>query len=237
MTIFAAASLTNAFNDIGEEFERRNEGVDVEINFVGSPALVAQVTQGADADLLALANPDQMRIAQDAGLIGGEPLTFTRNELVIAVPASNPAGIRDPEDLAGSGTKLVIAAEGVPAGEYGRAILAMMSDDPAYGTDFSDRVLRNVVSEENNVRQVLTKVQLGEADAGIVYETDASTAADDVDVIGFPDEHSVSAAYTIAPVRSGESDLAEEFIDLLVSDEGRETLRRHGFQPTGGPNG
>src|SRR3989304_4562109 len=160
ITVFAAASLTDAFNEIAVEFERANPGVSVRFSFAGSPTLRTQLEQGAGA-----------RTRPERPLRGGPFLppvsVFASNSLVIITPKDNPGGIRAPVDLKKRGLKIVLAAPEGPAGRYARQALALMSLDPAVGADFSAAVLRNVVSFESNVKQVVAKVELGEADAGV----------------------------------------------------------------------
>jgi len=234
LTVFAAASLTDAFNEIASVLTDRTPGLSITFNFGGSQALVTQLEQGAAADVFASANLRQMEVAQSKGLIDGEPVIVVRNRLVIVAPASNPAGIASPADLARPGVKLVLAQPDVPVGEYARESLCRMAADPAtYGPDFVSRVAANVVSEEDNVRAVLTKVQLGEADAGIVYASDVTpdTAAD-VQTIAIPDPVNVVASYPIAPVAGGNRALADAFISYVLSPEGQAILQRYGFEPT-----
>ncbi|HQZ90431.1 MAG TPA: molybdate ABC transporter substrate-binding protein [Thermomicrobiales bacterium] len=230
LTVFAAASLTDAFTEIGNRLTAENPGLRISFNFAGSQALVTQLQQGARADVFASADLKQMTAAQGANLIDGNPIVFTHNRLTIIVPASNPGGINAPVDLARPGLKLVIANKDVPAGRYTRQSLDLMSADPAFGADFRARVEANVVSEENNVKQVVTKVQLGEADAGIVYASDVTAAVQgDVATIGIPDSMNVIAEYPIARVAGGNAALGQAFIDAVLSAAGQQTLQAHGF--------
>lgn len=232
LTVFAAASLTDAFAEIATALEDEYPNFSVEFNFGGSQQLVTQLADGAGANVFASANLSQMTAAQDAGVINGEPVVFTRNTLAIVVPNDNPAGINQPVDLANDGIKLVIANPDVPAGRYTLDAFDKMSADPTYGPDFRERVERNIVSHEDNVRQVVAKVQLGEADAGIAYITDVvSDVADSVTIIEIPDAVNVVADYLIAPVTDGNATLAQAFIDFLISPAGQKILERHGFTP------
>jgi molybdate transport system substrate-binding protein len=230
LTVFAAASLTEAFTEMQADLEAANPGLTISWNFAGSQALVTQLTQGASADVFASANTAQMQTAQDGGVIDGDPVIFARNRLAIIIPRDNPADIQQPADLANDGVKLVIANEDVPVGGYTHTMLDKMSADAQFGSDFRSRVESNVVSEENNVKQVVTKVQLGEADAGVVYVTDISKdVRDDVTIIDVPDQFNVIAEYPIAAVRGGDSANAQAFIDYLLSDAGQAVLAEYGF--------
>ena len=231
VTVFSAASQTDAFNEIGEAVETANPDVGVTFQFAGSPALRTQLAEGARADVLATADESNMEAALDAGLVidAGQP--FARNQLAIIVPADNPAGIASYLDLANDGLRLVLAAEEVPAGAYARQGLEKMAQDPAAGADFAERVLANVVSNEPNVKAVVTKVQLGEADAGIVYATDLTPdVAEDVWLIELPDDKNVIAVYPVAVTsEAAEPEIAAAFIEFILSDTGQAVLQEHGF--------
>lgn len=233
LTVFAAASLTAAFERIGADLEAAHPGLRVEYNFAGSQALVTQIAEGADADVFAAAGPEPMDVALAAGLIDAQPIDIARNRLAIVVPKENPGEMSSAVDLAKPGLKLVLAAPDVPVGRYAReAICAMGADVPSYGEGFVDRVTANVVSEEDNVKAVLAKVRLGEADAGIVYTTDITPdVTDNVHVIAIPSAVNVVARYPIAPVRGGDIALAGAFIAYLLGPEGQATLQAFGFEP------
>jgi molybdate transport system substrate-binding protein len=231
LTVFAASSLTGAFNEEKEAFEAAHPGVTVEFNFAGSPTLRAQLGQGARADVLATADQDNMDAALEAHLVVDADTIFARNQLTIIVPGDNPAGIHTPFDLAQSGLRLVLAQEGVPAGDYARQALDKMEADAQGGAGFKEKVLANVVSNEPNVKAVVTKVQLGEADAGIVYVSDV-TSAKDVTEIGFADNLNVIATYPIAITSdAGEPSIAKAFIGFVLSAQGQQILRTHNFLP------
>jgi molybdate transport system substrate-binding protein len=232
LTVFAAASLTDVFNAIKAALEDQHPGLTITYNFAGSQQLVTQLTQGAHADVFASANTAQMQAAREAEVIAGEPALFTRNRLAIIVPADNPAGVETPADLAADGVKLVVANPDVPVGRYALEMLDKLGGDPAFGADFRQRVEANIVSHEDNVRQVVAKVQLGEADAGIVYVTDITDdVADDLRVIEVPEQFNVLAEYPIAPVSDGDARLAQAFIDFVLSDAGQAILLEYGFTP------
>jgi molybdate transport system substrate-binding protein len=230
MNVFAAASLTDAFTEIGRNFEAANPGVTTTFNFAGSQALRTQIEEGAPADVFASANAKEMDTLVTDGLVTKDtPENFLTNKLVVVLPANNPAGLEKLEDLSKPGIKLVLAAEEVPVGKYARQALDSMNGQ--LGSDFKDKVLANVVSNEDNVKQVVSKVQLGEADAGIVYTSDA-VAAPDLKTIEIPAELNVIAKYPIAALsKSANSDLAKAFIDYVLSPEGQAVLQKWGFTP------
>ena len=228
LNIFAAASLTDAFTEIGKNFEAANAGVKVTFNFAGSQALRTQIEEGAPADIFASANKTEMDKLLAGGLIAqGTPQVFVSNKLIVILPADNHAGITKLEDLAKPGIKLVLAAEEVPVGKYARQALERMNSQ--YGTDFKDQVLANIVSNEDNVKQVVAKVQLGEADAGIVYTSDA-VAAPELNTMEIPADLNVIAQYPIAPLaKSAHVDLATAFVGYVLSPDGQAVLQRWGF--------
>jgi molybdate transport system substrate-binding protein len=229
LTIFAAASLTDVFREIETLLEDRYPDLSIEQNFGGSQQLVTQMTEGANADVFASANIAQMDAARAAGVVTGDSVIIARNRLVIVAPSDNPRGIEQPEDLATDGLKLVIANDSVPVGQYTLEMLDKLSAEPSHGADFRARVDNNIVSFEENVRQVVAKVQLGEVDAGIAYLTDATAAGDDVVTIEIPEAFTVIADYPIASAAGGNTDLAQAFIAFLLSAEGQSILTRHGF--------
>jgi molybdate transport system substrate-binding protein len=203
----------------------------VTFNFAGSPALRTQLAEGAAADVLAVADEGNMSQALDAGLVvdAGEP--FARNKLTIIVPADNPAGVESYLDLADDGLRLVLAAEEVPVGKYARQSIEKMAAVPDAPAGFQDAVLGNVVSNEPNVRSVVTKVQLGEADAGVVYVTDVTAdVAQEVTAVEIPDDLNVIALYPVAVTsEAAEPDVAAAFIDFILSDEGQAILQERSF--------
>lgn len=232
LTVFAAASLTDAFETIEQELEAAAPNLSITYNFGGSQALVTQLEEGAQADVFASANAAQMDAAIAAELVSGAPLPFARNRLAIVTPAGNPAAIEKAADLGKEGILLVLAQSEVPAGRYAReSVCLMATDTTSYGSGFLERVAANVVSEEEDVRDVLAKVALGEADAGIVYVSDAVAAGDQVQVVDIPDEVNVIATYPAAVLAGGDEALGLAFVAYLLSEEGQATLERHGFQP------
>jgi molybdate transport system substrate-binding protein len=235
LTVFTAASLTEAFTEMGKAIEDANSGTKVSFNFAGSPALRAQLREGAKADLFAAADEPNMQGAQQDGTIGGDPRLFVQNKLVAIVAQPKANDIVRLQDLAKPGLKLVLAHEAVPVGNYSRQALTKMDGDAAFGADFSQKTLANVVSQEANVRQVVTKVQLGEADAGIVYSSDVTpTVRPQVKMLEIPDAFNVIAKYPIAVVKGAANpDGANAFIDHLLSPAGQATLQKWGFIPVG----
>jgi molybdate transport system substrate-binding protein len=231
LTIFTAASLTEAFKEMGANIEQANPGTKVIFNFAGSPTLRTQLAQGARADVFASADEPNMQGAQKEGTIASEPRLFVRNQLVTIVPAANPAQVMRLQDLAKPGVKLVLTNKEVPVGNYSRQALAKMNQDAAFGSEFATRVLANLVSEETNVKQVVAKVQLGEAHAGIVYSSDVTPAVRGaVQVLTIPDPFNVIAHYPIAVVRDAPNAAgARAFIDYVLSPAGQAILTKHGF--------
>lgn len=232
VTVFAAASLTESFTEIKPLFEKANPGVTVTYSFAGSQALVTQLTQGAKADVFASADQPNMDNAIKGGVIAGTPQTFAKNKLVIIVPKDNKAGIKTPKDLAKSGIKFDTAQASVPVGTYTQQVLDNFAKLPDYGTDFKAAVNKNVVSQEDNVKAIVQKVQLGEADAGVVYLTDAQAAKDKLTFIEIPDAQNVIATYPIALVKdSKQAALGQKFLDYLASADGQAVLQKYGFAP------
>ncbi len=231
LTVFAAASLTDAFDEIGTAFSAANPDVSVVFNFGGSSTLAAQLADGAPADVFASANNTQMKAAQDAGRIAGTPRTFVKNRLVLIVPADNPAQIQSLHDLSKPGVKLVLAAPGVPVRDYTDTMLGKLAADAGYGEDYRTAVMANLVSEEDNVRQVSAKVALGEADAGVVYRSDVTPdIADQVIALPIPDAFNTLATYPIAVTDdSADAALAGQFADFVLSDAGQDILVKWGF--------
>jgi molybdate transport system substrate-binding protein len=231
LTVFAASSLTDAFNEIGTAFQAAHPDVTITFNFGSSSTLAAQLTQGAPADIFASANAKQMSAAQDGGRTAGKPVTFAKNRLVLIVPAENPANILTLRDVANPGVKLVVAAAGVPVRVYTNMMLDKLAADPAYGDAYKTAFTANIVSEEDNVRQVSAKVSLGEADAGFVYNSDVTPdIVDKVIKIQIPDALNTLAAYPIAVTNdSANPEMAQAFIDYVVSDAGQDTLVKWNF--------
>lgn len=230
VTVYAATSLTDVFEALADAFAEAHPEVDILLNFANSATLAAQIAAGAPADAFASANELQMEKAIDSGRVDAEEVEiFAHNRLIVIVPADNPAAIESPRDLAGDGILLVLAAAGTPIRAYTDAMLESYNAD--YGEDFSERVLRNLVSEESNVRQVVTRVALGEADAGVVYQSDAlGDVADRLAVIAIDERHNQLAAYPIAPLNDGSAPaLARAFINFVQSVDAQPILAANGF--------
>lgn len=230
LTVFAAASLTDAFSEIGSEFGTIHPDVKVVFNFGGSQNLRTQIEQGAPADVFASANSKEMETLVAGEFVNVEtPKVFLTNQLVMVLPEDNVAGISTLEDLGTPGIRLVLAAEEVPAGKYARQALENLNT--LFGSDYKDNVLANVVSNEDNIRQAVTKVQLGEADASIVYLSDV-VAVPDLLRIDIPAGMNVVAEYPIAALKdSPNSELADEFIQYVLSPMGQAILEKWGFTP------
>lgn len=218
LTVFAAASLKETFTRLAGEFERRNPGTRVMLNFAGSSDLATQISQGAPADVFAAADMRTMGRVSNAGLIRGQPAGFATNVLEIAVPRANPASVSSFPDLAREGVKVVVCARQVPCGAA------------AETAEKETGVALTPVSEESSVTDVLGKVASGEADAGLVYATDLKSAGDKVSGIPFPEARKAEVTYPIAAVgNSRQQELAAAFIALVVSKEGQQTLQDAGF--------
>jgi len=235
LTVFAAASLTESFGEIGKQFEAANSGVQVTFNFAGSQQLRAQLEQGAKADVFASANTKEMTTAiiSDSLVVSGTQHTFVTNRLAVILPKSNPGKITSLADLARPGLKLDLADPSVPVGQYALDMLGKMSQDASFGAAFKDKVVANVVSREDNVKSVVAKVRLGEADAGVVYSTDiTSDAAKELTTLDVPDRFNVIAVYPIAPLKNAvEPKLASQFMDWVLSSKGQQVFAKYGFIP------
>lgn len=231
LTVFAAASLTDAFQELASEFESRHPGAHVVFNFAGSQQLAQQLGQGAPADVFASANSRQMQAAIDAGrVVSGTEEVFVTNQLVVITPAGESSRLESLADLAEPGVKLVLAAKEVPVGGYSLEFLEKASSAPDFTAAYSPTVLSNVVSYEENVRAVLSKVALGEADAGIVYSSDAPPSASEVQRIAIPDPLNVIASYPIAAVSDAvQPELARQFVEFVLSPDGQAILAEFGF--------
>ncbi|WP_320068557.1 molybdate ABC transporter substrate-binding protein [Micromonospora sp. RTGN7] len=220
LTVFAAASLTESFTRLGEEFEAAHPGTTVTFSFAGSSALATQINQGAPADVFAAASAATMRTVSEAGNADGDPVTFARNQLVIAVPKGNPKGVARLADLTRADVKVALCAEQVPCGAAARTAL------DAAGVPLTP------VTLEQDVRGALSKVRLGEVDAALVYRTDAIAAAREVDAVEFPESAGAVTDYPIVALRhAGNATAAREFVGFVLSDRGRAVLTAAGFQP------
>lgn len=218
LIVFAAASLKKSFTDIGEQFKTDNPGSDVEFSFAGSSDLVTQLTQGAPADVFASADTKNMDKAAQADLLSGSPVTFASNTLTIVTAPGNPKKIASFKDLTQPGLSVVVCAPQVPCGS------ATATVEKATG------VKLNPVSEESQVTDVLGKVTSGQADAGLVYVTDAQGAGDKVTAVAFPESSEAVNTYPIAVLKQSKNqDLAKKFVDLVTGEAGQKVLNAAGF--------
>jgi molybdate transport system substrate-binding protein len=229
LTVFAAASLTDAFTEIGRAFDNKTGGKTT-FQFAGSQALRTQLENGAKADVYASANATQFDPLLKTGLVSSGNV-FARNRLVVIVPKKGAGNVKTLADLGKPGVKLVLADKTVPVGQYARAVFDAISKAGVYGEDYTARVLKNIVSEEPNVRQVALKVQLGEADAGVVYTTDVTAnLAPSVIQIAIPARFNQIASYPIGTLKdSTNPDTAKAFVEFVLSSDGRAILGKWGF--------
>ncbi|MEU0400558.1 molybdate ABC transporter substrate-binding protein [Streptomyces sp. NPDC006197] len=216
LTVLAAASLTDVFKTAGAAYEKAHPGTKLTFSFAGSQELVAQVAQGSPADVLVTADTKSMdKVKADTGT----PAVIAKNRLVIATGKGNPFKIDELKDLADTKLKVVLAAPEVPAGKYSKKILD------------AQKITVQPVSQEPNVRAVLSKVELGEADAGLVYKTDAESAKGKVDAVEIPDAQNAIAKYPAATLKdSKNAEAAAAFVAWLSSPEGQKILQEAGFQ-------
>ena len=218
--VTAAASLTDAFTELARDFESSHPGTTVRLSFGPSSSLVAQLEAGAPADVLATADEVTMQTVVERGDVAGQPHTFARNTGTLAVPAGNPGDVTGVDDLARADLLVGLCAPEVPCGRLARTLLDAAGVSPSVDT------------EEPDVRALLTKLEEGELDAGIVYRTDVRIAAGDVEGIEIPGAEDAAVAYPIAVLeRARDRSLADSFVDLVRSDHGREVLSRLGFLP------
>jgi molybdate transport system substrate-binding protein len=231
LTIFAASSLTDAFGELANTFEEQNEGVEVKQSFGASSDLLAQIQQGAPADVFASAAEEEMGTAVKDDLVSGTPEVFVKNREVIMVPRDNPANIGSLEDMARPNIKLVLAARDVPAADYAVEILGKANKE--YGSGFEDDVLSNVVSREADVRASVNRVVVGDADATFGYASDYTPdIRNRVKVIPIPPELNIIATYPIASLKDAEDpELARKWVDLVTGKEGQKVLKKWNFEP------
>jgi molybdate transport system substrate-binding protein len=216
--VFAGASLTDAFTEIGDAFSEENPDVTVEFNFAGSSALATQIQEAAPADVFASADENNMQKVVDTGEVTADPQIFTTNILEIAVPAGNPGGVDGLDDFANAELLIGLCAEEVPCGRFGRQVLTNAGVTPSIDTN------------EPDVRSLLTKIEADELDAGIVYVTDVRSAGDAVEGVEIPTDVNVVATYPIAPIATAPNpDAAEAFIAFVQSGAGQDILSSYGF--------
>jgi molybdate transport system substrate-binding protein len=219
LTVFAAASLTDVFTGLGQQLEADHPGLDVQFSFAGSSALATQITQGAPADVFASANTGQMDVVDDAGLADGAPEVFTANVLEIAVPAGNPGDVTGLADFAREELALAVCAPEVPCGAAAEDVFAAAGVTAVPDT------------QEEDVRAALTKVELGEVDAALVYATDVAAAGDDVQGIAFPEAEDAVNDYPVCVLADAPNPAAAgAFVDLVLSAEGQAALADAGFR-------
>ncbi len=218
VTVFAAASLTEAFRTIGTDFEAANPGTKVEFNFAGSSTLARQIVEGAPADVFASADEENMKKAADAGDVAGATQAFARNRLAIIVPRGNPKHVTGLADLGRSGMTIALAAPAVPVGRYAAEAFAKAGVPTPAG------------SNEADVKAVVTRVALGEADAGVVYTTDVAAGGQKVEAVTIPDAQNVLARYPIATLKGAPNAAgARAFVAYVLSPSGQRVLARSGF--------
>ena len=231
LTILAASSLTDAFRELGNTFEKENPGTTVKTSLGASSDLLVQIQQGAPADVFASAAEEEMDTAEKDGLVSGTPREFVKNREVIMVPKGNRADINSLEDMAGPDIKLVLAAKDVPAADYAVEILGKANKE--YGPDFEQDVLSNAVSRESDVRASVNRVVVGDADATFGYASDNTPdIRDKVEVIPIPPELNIIATYPIASLKDAKDpELAKKWVDLVTSEEGQKVLEKWNFEP------
>jgi molybdate transport system substrate-binding protein len=233
ITVFTAASLTGVFGEIGQ-MHKNKTSISVVFNFDGSQALRTQIDNGAYADVFASANKKQMNSLKNDGLMNNSSIViFTRNKLSLIVPKGNPAKIGNLSDLAKPGLKIVMGTKDVPVGDYALQIISNLGNNSSYGPDYKKKVLANVISQETNVNYVVTKVALGEADVGFAYVSDiAEDLTSKVDKIDIPDEYNIIAEYPMGILLESKYPTeSQEFMNLVISDEGKAVLEKYGFAP------
>jgi molybdate transport system substrate-binding protein len=222
LTVFAAASLTDVFTELGDRLMADNPDLHVQFNFAGSSQLATQLDQGAPADVFASANQAQMTVVTDAGLQDGDPAIFTENVLEIAVPKGNPAKVTGLADFANPDLTLAVCAPDVPCGAAAQKVFEAAGVDARPDT------------QEEDVKAALTKVELGEVDAALVYATDVIAAGDQVEGIAFPEAEQAINDYPICTLKAAPNpDAARAFVDLVMSDEGKKALEDAGFRAPG----
>ncbi|HYO44750.1 MAG TPA: molybdate ABC transporter substrate-binding protein [Candidatus Limnocylindrales bacterium] len=231
LTVFGAGSLKGALEGAKIAYEAATPGVTLVISIDSSTTLATQIEQGAPADVFLSADTKNPQRLADGGFAAGAPVPFANNELTVIVPASNPAGLASPADLARAGVKVIAAGDDVPITRYATQLVANLARIPGYPAGFEAAYGANVASKEDNVNAVVTKLELGEGDAGIVYVTDA-TASGEVVMLALPDGANVPATYAGIVVKaSAHLDAAAAFLDWFAGPEGQGILVGFGFLP------
>ncbi len=234
LTVFTAASLTGAFTDLGKAYEAQNPDVKIDLVFDGSQALRTQIEQGASPDVFVSANVKHMTALQDAGFMDNDTVElFLENSMAVIVPVDNRANITTLADLAQPGVKIVIGTKDVPFGSYTRQVLDKMANSSAYGPEYKEAVMGNVISEETAVSSVVPKLTLGEADAAFVYKSDIKQEyRDELIRIDIPAEYNVVAQYPLGILaESQQKDAAAAFITFVRGPDGSAILTEYGFDP------
>lgn len=231
LEVFAAASLTDSFREIGALFEARHKASPA-FQFAATNELRLQIEHGAKADVFAAASTEEMDRAVRSGIVKG-PRPFVKNRLVLIIPKTNPGKLETLRDLARPGLKLVVAGPKVPVGAYTLAMLDKLAADASYGPGFKAAVLENVASHELNVKAVCAKISLGEGDAGVVYSSDVTARLGrTVRTLDIPERLTVEVLYPVAVVeRALNPGLARTFVEFLVSPAAQSVLEKHNFGP------
>jgi molybdate transport system substrate-binding protein len=231
LTIFAAASLAGVLDEVKDAYGASHPGTTLTISTDSSAALATQIEQGAPADVFLSADTTNAQKLVSGGFSTGEAVVFASNKLVIAAPADNPARVSSPADLAKSGLKVIAAGDEVPITKYAKQLVANLAKEPGYPAGFEAAYAANVVSKEDNVKAVVSKIEIGEGDAAIVYATDAK-ASTDVSTIPVPDSANVTARYAGVVVgASPDQEPARTFLAWLTGPDGQAVLSRFGFLP------
>jgi molybdate transport system substrate-binding protein len=233
LTVFCGAGLTGALSEIGGLFENATN-MSVEFNFDGVPALRAQIEQGAYADVLVSANLKHMDALKSEGFINNSTVeVFARNKVAIIVPNDNPANITSLKDLAVPGVKILMGTKDLPAGDYALQVLDRLAADPEFGQEYKESVLSNVVSQETTVNRIVSKIALGEADAGFAFISDVSPEMiGKVTRISVPDKYNVVGDFPVGVLSQSEyPEEAQAFLDLMMSSDGQAILEKYGFIP------
>jgi molybdate transport system substrate-binding protein len=230
LSVFAASSLTEALQELARVYQAQHPDTRISLNFAGSQTLATQIEQGAPADLMLAADPEVIERLQRSGLVDQTRLLL-RNRLVLAVRQGLQPELTALAGLGRPGLLLAIGNRQVPVGRYTRQLLAELAADPAYGPELVAQIEANIVSEENRVKAIVAKLLLGEADAGIVYQSDLSAAkAAHLNALPLPKEHNPQARYLLAQLRGSQTRSAE-FMAFLLSPAAQQCFTRHGFLP------
>jgi molybdate transport system substrate-binding protein len=233
LTVFCGASLTGAFNEIGQLYKNTSD-FGIGFNFDSLPALRAQIEQGAYADVLVSANLKHMNALMAEGYLDDDTVKiFAKNKVAVIVPNDNPANITNLMDLARPGIKILIGTKDLPAGDYARRVLDKLANDSEYGPMYKEKVMANIVSEETTLPLIISRVTLGEADAGFAFISDVSPQmTDKVTRIYIPDKYNVLGDFPIGVLKQSKyPQQSQNFIDLVMSAKGQAILKKYGFIP------